>query len=104
TDTGRGNAVAGSDYVAKSLVGQTIPAGQTSKTFTVTINGDTTVEANEAFNVNLSNAVVASIADPQSIAIISNDDVPSLSIGDVAVSEGNSGTKTMTFTVNLSQA
>jgi hypothetical protein len=48
-------ATAGSDYVAKSLVGESIPAGQLSKTFTVTINGDTAVEPNETFRVTLSN-------------------------------------------------
>jgi hypothetical protein len=45
----------GSDYVASSLVGQSIAAGQTSKTFSVTINGDTTVEPHETFTVNVSN-------------------------------------------------
>jgi len=44
------------DYVAKSLAGQTIPSGATSKTFVVTVNSDTLVEPNETslFNGQLS--------------------------------------------------
>jgi hypothetical protein len=103
--TANGGATAGSgDYVAKNLVGETIPAGQTSRTFTVTINGDTTLEQNEAYYVNLSGSTGASILDSQAVGYIVNDDGPTLSINDAAVTEGNSGTTLMTFTVTLSQA
>jgi hypothetical protein len=71
--TGNTTAAAGIDYVAASAVGETIPAGMTSKTFSVTIKGDTTVEANETFKVNLSNASV-SMSDGQGIGTITNDD------------------------------
>jgi hypothetical protein len=100
--TANGTATAGSDYVASSLNGQSIPAGQTSKTFSVTINGDTASEANETFFVNVSSVVGATVADAQALGTITNDDTPSLSIGDVSISEGNSGTKLATFTVSLS--
>jgi hypothetical protein len=66
--------VAGADYVASSLTGQSIPAGQLSKTFSVTVNGDTTVETNERFKVNLSNVTGAAVADAQGIGTITNDD------------------------------
>ena len=102
--TANGTATAGSDYIAKTLAGQSIPAGQTSKTFTVTINGDTTKEANETFNVNVSNVVGASVADGQARGTIVNDDSPLLSIADVSIAEGNSGTKLATFTVKVSPA
>jgi hypothetical protein len=105
--TANGTATAGSDYVAKTTAGVRIPAGSTSKTFVVSINGDTTAEADETFNVNLSNAVNATIADAQGVGTITNDDggsTPSLSIGDVSIAEGNAGTKTATFTVSLSAA
>jgi len=106
--TANGTATAGNDYVAKALTGQRIPVGSTSKTFTVTINGDTTAEPNETFLVNLSNPVGGvPISDGQAIGTISNDDAaatPTLSIGDVTISEGNTGTKTATFTVSLSAA
>jgi serine protease len=100
--TNNGTAAAGSDFVANSLVGETIAAGQTSKTFSVTVNGDTAVEGNETFFVNLSSASV-SLADSQAKATITNDDGPTLSIGDASITEADSGTTMMTFTVSLSQ-
>ena len=51
--TANGTATAGSDYTAAS--GDVIiPAGQTSTTFTVAVNGDRLAEPNETFAVNLS--------------------------------------------------
>jgi Calx-beta domain/Lamin Tail Domain/Bacterial Ig-like domain (group 2)/WD40-like Beta Propeller Repeat len=94
--------IANNDYVAKSLTGQIIPAGQTTYTFSVTINGDTTVEPDETFSVNVSNVVGANITDGQGIGTIQNDDLPTLSIDDVSASEGDSGSKTFTFHVTLS--
>ncbi|MBE9127593.1 MULTISPECIES: glycoside hydrolase family 9 protein [unclassified Coleofasciculus] len=106
--TANGTAIAGSDYTAKSGI-LTFTPGQTSKTFTVPILGDTLDEANETFKVNLSQATNATIGDSQGIGtIIDNDDsapvLPLLSINDVSVTEGNTGTKNATFTVNLSAA
>jgi hypothetical protein len=72
--TANGTAAAGTDYVARSLVGETIAAGVGSKTFAVTLNGDTTVEANETLKVNLTNAVGATIYDSQGLGTITNDD------------------------------
>src|SRR6185369_12907579 len=72
--TANGTATAGSDYVGKGLTGETIAAGLTTKTFTVTLNGDATVEANETFTVNVSGAVGASIFDKQAVGTITNDD------------------------------
>ncbi|QNH19263.1 Calx-beta domain protein [Xanthomonas sp. GW] len=103
--TADGSATAGVDYVASSLTGQTIPAGSSSATFTVLVNGDTLNEANENFFVNVSNVSGASVSDPQGQGTIVNDDAqPTLSIDDVSVNEGNSGTTTATFTVSLSAA
>jgi hypothetical protein len=99
--TANGTAIAGTDYVAKALVGETIPAGQLSKTFTVTINGDTTMEPNENLAVNLSAAAGALVQDSRGVGTITNDDVPTLSVGDTSITEGNAGTKVMTFTVSL---
>ena len=71
--------------MAKTTAGIRIAAGATSKTFTVTINGDTASEADETFTVNLSNPVGATIADGQAMGTITNDDAatPTLSIADV---------------------
>jgi hypothetical protein len=78
-------------------------ANETTKQFTVLVNGDTTYELNEAFTVHLSNAVGAGISDADGTGTITNDDAaPSFSIGDVYVSEPQSGTSNATFTVTLS--
>jgi large repetitive protein len=103
--TANGSAVGGTDYVTQSLTGQTIPAGSSSYTFSVAVNGDALNEPNETFFVNVTNAVNAIVVDGQGIGTITNDDpLPSLSINDVSVTEGNSGTVNAVFTVTLSAA
>jgi hypothetical protein len=72
--TGDGTAAAGTDYTALALTTLTFPAGQTSKTITVQIKGDTLREANETFYVNLSGAANATISDAQGLGTIRNDD------------------------------
>ncbi|HBE20004.1 MAG TPA: hypothetical protein DEG17_06040 [Cyanobacteria bacterium UBA11149] len=104
--TANGTATAGVDYTARSGT-LTFNPGETSKTVSVPIIGDTVVEGNETFSVNLSGASNATIADTQGVATISNDDVsglPLLSINDVTVTEGDSGSSNVTFTVSLSAA
>jgi hypothetical protein len=101
--TANGTAVSGSDYVARALAADSIAAGQTSKTYNVTIKGDTTAEADEVFYVNLHNASGARLVDDTGVGTITDDDSPSLSIGDAYVTEGDNGTKSMTFTVSLSR-
>ena len=66
--------VADGDYAAHSVTGATIAAGDTTYTFTVTVNGDTNAEANETVLVNLSNPTNAAIADAQGVGHINNDD------------------------------
>ena len=66
--------VADSDYVAASNTLH-FGANQNTQTISVTINGDTKVEANETFNVDLSNATNgATISDSQGVGTITNDD------------------------------
>jgi PKD repeat protein len=72
--TANGTALAGSDYVAASANAQVIPAGQTSKTFSVNVTGDTTLESNERFKVNVSGVSGATVTDSQGIGTITNDD------------------------------
>jgi len=62
------------DYIGKTLLAQTIPSGQTSYNFDVTVNGDVAFEPNESFFVNLSNVTGATILDGQGVGTISNDD------------------------------
>ena len=72
--TANGTATAGSDYVASTMSGQSIPAGSTSKTFPVTILGDTTYENSESFSVQVSSVTGASVADGTASGVINNDD------------------------------
>jgi parallel beta-helix repeat protein len=71
--TANGTATQPSDYVAGSGV-LTFTAGQTSKTITVAVNGDTTSEPDETFFVNLSGASGGSVVDGQGQGTIRNDD------------------------------
>ena len=103
--TANGSATAGVDYVAQSLTGQTIPAGSSTYTFTVQINGDLLNEPTETFFVNVTGVTNAVVVDGQGVGTISNDDpLPSLSIDDILVLEGNAGAVNRTLTVNLSAA
>lgn len=107
--TADGTAAAGSDYQAATGT-LTFAANETSKTINVAVNGDTTVESDETFSVNLSNPTNATIADGQGTGTITNDDqtppppTPTISINDASAAEGNSGTSNLTFTVTLSAA
>lgn len=103
--TANNTATAGTDYIASSLTSQTIPAGSSSYSFTVLVNGDTLNEPNEDFFVNLTNVTGATVVDGQGQGTITNDDaLPNLSINDVSVVEGNTGTTNAVFTVSLSAA
>jgi hypothetical protein len=102
--TANGTATAGVDYVGTSGT-LTFAQGQASQTISVTINGDTTFEADETFFLNLTNAsngVV--IADGQGLGTLTNDDPApagdNIFVSDVTITEGNAGTKTATFTVS----
>jgi len=71
--TANGTAVAGGDFVTNSGT-LTIPAGQLTGTITVQLFNDTVFEASESFNVNLSAATNATIADSQGFATILDND------------------------------
>jgi hypothetical protein len=71
--TSNGTATAGSDYVAKSGT-LTFAAGVTAQTITLTVNGDTTKEANETFNVTLSSPLNATLGTATGVVTIVNDD------------------------------
>ena len=93
---------ANTDYVAKTLTSQIIPAGRQTYVFTVTVNGDVAIENDETFFVSVTNVSGATLLDGQGVGTIQNDDLPALSINDVTSTEGNSGTKLFTFKVSLS--
>jgi len=67
------SAIASSDYVAASGA-VTFTVGESAKTISIVINGDTNVESNETFKISLSNPVNATIADATGKGTIQNDD------------------------------
>jgi hypothetical protein len=76
----------------------------TVQTITVPIVGDSAVENNESFVVNLTAATNASIGDTQGVAtIFDNDANRQLVVNDISVVEGNTGTTNAVFTVTLSK-
>ena len=96
TADGTANAVI--DYVANANT-LTFNAGDTSKTISVTINGDLTVEADETFTVNLSNPSAGNaILVGTATGTITNDDSAEFKISkNAAAVEGSP----ITFTVSL---
>ena len=96
--TANNEALSPGDYTATSgsLV---FTAGQTTKTITVQVKGDTLDEINETYFVNLGTPINATVTDGQGVGSITDDDgPPALSIGDSTVSEAGG---TATFTVTL---
>jgi hypothetical protein len=67
------SATPGVDFATKSGT-VSIPAGNTSATFAITVVGDSTIEPDETFAVTLSNPAGASIADGSGIGTILDDD------------------------------
>ncbi len=79
--TADNSASAGVDYQAASG-GLTFNPGETTKTVSVTLVGDTTNEADETFFLNISAPTNATISDSQGVGTILNDDAPVLLIDD----------------------
>jgi hypothetical protein len=106
TATGGASCTAsGVDYITTSGT-LTFLNGETSKTFSVTICDDSLVEPDETINYTLSGPTNgATIGTPgTAVQTIVNDDfvLGTLSVNDVRILEGNSGTSTATFTVTYS--
>lgn len=92
------DATASSDYVARALTGQTIAQGQSSATFAVTINGDTTLEGDETLRVVVSHVTGATLADGEAIGTIRSDDFRVLRLvdsGQVNCSDAGADTGTV---------
>jgi subtilisin-like proprotein convertase family protein len=70
-----GTALAGSDYLAAQASFIFLP-GETQKTFTVLVLGDTEVELDETFFACLTNVAYATLARPCGLGTILNDDLP----------------------------
>ena len=99
-DAGSGTATSGTDYASIAGSTLTFAAGETSKTFTVSVTGDTLNEGNETIVISLSNATTGIATASGTGTIVDNDLV--FSIDSPSVAEGDSSSVTMTFTVTLS--
>ena len=100
------NPASASDFVGGALPSGTVSfaAGETSKTITVNVSGDTVVESDEGFTVTLSNpSTGATLGTASAIGTIRNDDaapsVLSIATASADKAEGQSGTTPFTFTV-----
>jgi CSLREA domain-containing protein len=97
--TGNVSATEPSDYTALTTTQLIFNPGETSKQVTVTVNGDMTVEPDETFTLNLSNAVNATIADASGTGTIINDDTDvSVAVSPSAVAEDGAANLVYTFT------
>ncbi|MFT3746473.1 MAG: MBG domain-containing protein [Pyrinomonadaceae bacterium] len=99
--TANGTASQPGDYTQNSLTSQTIPAGSSTYTFAVSVNGDMVNESDETFFVNVTNVTGAVVNDGQGQGTILNDDSPNgtiqFSSPAYSVGEG-AGTATITAT------
>ena len=80
---------AGPDYESQLLGNVTVSAATGTGTITVKVCGDTVYELDQTFLVTLTNPVDATLDDAEAVGTIDNDDAaPTLSINDLALSEG----------------
>jgi chitinase len=101
--TADGTAVAPGDY--QSGAGTlSFASGEASKTVDVLVVGDVSDESSEVYYVDISSTDVG-ISDSRGAGTITNDDtqsLPSISISDVTMAEGNGGSQAAVFVVTLS--
>ncbi len=103
-----GSAVDGVDFGGALPTGTVnFATGDSSKTISILVSGDTTVEPNESFAVTISNPTNgATISTSSASGTIQNDDnnQPTITLAIAATNavqnEGNSGTTAFTFTVS----
>jgi uncharacterized repeat protein (TIGR01451 family) len=91
----------GADFVGGTF-GLNFEDGETSKTFNVTIVDDTIDEPDQTIVLSLSdptNGVSLGAQSTATITIQDDDAPPTLSIDDVTLTEGNSGSQVATFTI-----
>ncbi|HEV7378088.1 MAG TPA: Calx-beta domain-containing protein [Pyrinomonadaceae bacterium] len=96
--TANGTATAPGDYQAASGV-LTFNSGETTKTVTVFVNGDTLAETDENFFVNLSGAANATISDNQGVGTIISDDLSLIQFSSSSYNVAEGGLRA-TITVN----
>jgi hypothetical protein len=107
TATGGASCVGSADYVTTSGTLSWTDGQTGAKTFTVPICDDVTDEANETVNLAITSPTGGATLGAQNTAVLTindNDPTPAISISDVTMAEGNSGTTSFVFNVTLSNA
>lgn len=105
---GVSTATAGSDFAAFSAGTLVIAAGQTTGSIAVMVIGDADSEPSETVVMRLSNAAGGAVSEPDptiEVAVgtgtIVADDGPLISIDSPSVSEGDSGSTDLIFTISM---
>lgn len=97
--------VASGDYTASNGTLTFLGTAAETQTLEVQVAGDSTLELDETFLVNLLNLSAGgrtvTLADAQATGTITNDDSATLSINDVTATEGDAGITNLTFNVTL---
>ena len=96
-----GMAHAGQDFDLPAPQSRTIAAGQSSTVVEVPVMGDLQIEGNETLAVEVRNVQGATVSRQRAQGRIANDDMATLSIGDIAVTETD-GASTAVLAVSLS--
>lgn len=100
--TSDGSAVAPADYASTAGNLSFSAGGPLSQTVSVPIVRDALDENDETFQLVLSDAVAATIADGTGVATILDDDAaPQPGVADVALLEGDAGNTAFQFTLSL---
>ncbi|MGY5351794.1 Calx-beta domain-containing protein [Wenyingzhuangia sp. IMCC45533] len=105
------SAIEPGDYTEPTTLTVTIPAGATTATISVPTVNDTTNEPTEVFDVNITgaettgtNTAITVTDDNAEGTINDNDGVPTISIADTVVTEGDTAEFTVTLTNPSSEA
>ena len=101
--TANRSAIAGIDYTAVNQVLSFAP-GETSKTVAVSIAGNTAVQPDRRFSLELVNPINASTHIPRGIGTIVDDDFPVIAVTGTDCAEGDTGTRLCLATVSVSVA
>ena len=104
--TANGTATEGDDYTGATGT-VTIAPNQQTGTIRVAVLNDTEVESSETFTVTLSGATNATIRDREGVGTITDDDeppLPTLSINDAPVTEGDDAEAVFTVTLSAFSA
>ena len=102
----QGACASGIDYTVTSPQTVSFAVGESSKTISFTVCGDTLPESDEVVTITLSSPSGLTISDGTGTLTIQNDDTQGyVTIADAAMAEGSSGANTsLSFTVSLKDA